>query len=144
MPKIRSSTEFLRAYFLYSSSLSFVPLMFSGFQFLFPINMQMSFSLLLHLSFSDVLSLDSYGQLSKLDYRIGGIFFLSSSRIISQSCISFLFFILFLQFNSSNQRLGLERGRKIMTDQWSLLTISALLSLFSLLFASFSRFGNFN
>ena len=26
---------------------------------------------LLHLSFSDVLSLDSYGQLSKLDYRIG-------------------------------------------------------------------------
>ena len=91
MPKIRSSTEFLRAYFLYSS-LSLVPLMFSGFQFLFPINMQMSFSLLLHLSFSDVLSLDSYGQLSKLDYRIGGIFFLSLSRIISQSCISFLFF----------------------------------------------------
>ena len=95
MPKIRSSTEFLRAYFLYCSSLSFVPLMFSGFQFLFPINMQMSFSLL-HLSFSDVLSLDSYGQLSKLDYRIGGIFFLSLSRIISQSCISFLFFLPFL------------------------------------------------
>ena len=90
MPKIRSSTEFLRAYFLYSSSLSFVPLMFSGFQFCSRSTCKCHS--LLHLSFSDVLSLDSYGQLSKLDYRIGGIFFLSLSRIISQSCISFLFF----------------------------------------------------